>query len=41
MEWQVLDWNKAAIDFYKTYDSTLDSEWINCKLTNHDLEKFN
>jgi GNAT superfamily N-acetyltransferase len=40
MEWQVLDWNKPAIDFYKKYDSTLDGEWINCKLTNHDLEKF-
>ena len=40
MEWQVLDWNKTAIDFYKKYDSTLDGEWINCKLTNHDLEKF-
>ena len=41
MEWQVLDWNKPAIHFYKTYDVTLDGEWINCKLTNHDLEKFN
>jgi len=41
MEWQVLDWNKHAIHFYKTYDATLDGEWINCKLTNHDLEKFN
>jgi GNAT superfamily N-acetyltransferase len=41
MEWQVLDWNKPAIHFYKTYDATLDGEWINCKLTNHDLEKFN
>jgi len=40
MVWQVLDWNKTAIDFYKKYDSALDGEWINCKLTNHDLEKF-
>jgi len=40
MEWQVLDWNKPAIDFYKKHDPTLDGEWINCKLTNHDLEKF-
>lgn len=40
MEWQVLDWNKTAIDFYKKYDATLDGEWINCKLTNHDFEKF-
>jgi GNAT superfamily N-acetyltransferase len=41
MEWQVLDWNKPAITFYKTYTATLDGEWINCKLTNHDLETFN
>ena len=34
MEWQVLDWNKPAIDFYKKYNATLDGEWVNCKLTN-------
>jgi GNAT superfamily N-acetyltransferase len=33
MEWQVLDWNKAAIEFYKKYQANLDGEWINCKLT--------
>ena len=40
LEWQVLDWNKPAIKFYKKYGSLLDQEWINCKLTNHQLEKF-
>ena len=39
MEWQVLDWNKPAIEFYKKYDASLDGEWVNCKLTNHQLEK--
>ena len=39
MEWQVLDWNTPAIEFYKKYNSTLDGEWVNCKLTNHQLEK--
>ena len=34
MEWQVLDWNTPAIDFYKKYNATLDGEWVNCKLTN-------
>jgi GNAT superfamily N-acetyltransferase len=38
MEWQVLDWNTPAIEFYKKYDATLDGEWVNCKLTNHQLE---
>jgi GNAT superfamily N-acetyltransferase len=40
MEWQVLDWNAPAIEFYKKYDATLDGEWVNCKLTNHQLEKM-
>jgi len=33
MEWQVLDWNTNAIEFYKKYEANLDGEWINCKLT--------
>jgi GNAT superfamily N-acetyltransferase len=40
MEWQVLDWNKPAINFYKKYNATLDPEWINGKFTEKDLEKF-
>lgn len=38
MEWQVLEWNTPAIKFYEKYNATLDGEWINCKLTNHQLE---
>ena len=31
--WQVLDWNKTAIDFYKQMgDVSFDGEWINCAL---------
>jgi len=33
MMWQVLDWNQAAIDFYKKYGAELSSEWLNCSLT--------
>lgn len=40
LEWQVLEWNKPAINFYEKYNSVLDGEWINCKLTNHQLEKM-
>lgn len=40
MEWQVLNWNTPAIEFYKKYETILDDEWINCKLTNHQLEKL-
>lgn len=38
MEWQVLAWNTAAIEFYKKYNSHLDGEWINCKLTYDQLQ---
>ncbi len=31
--WQVLEWNEPAIQFYKKYNATLDSEWINCSLS--------
>ena len=31
-EWQVLDWNEPAINFYKKYHANLDSSWINGKL---------
>ena len=37
LEWQVLDWNEPAIKFYKKYKATLDPEWLNGKLTNHQL----
>ena len=40
MEWQVLDWNTPAIEFYKKYNSHLDGEWINCKLTFEQLQAF-
>ena len=33
MMWQVLDWNEAAISFYKKYEAVkFDREWINCSI---------
>lgn len=32
MAWQVLDWNEPAIEFYKKYGTTIDTEWYNCSL---------
>lgn len=29
MDWQVLEWNQLAIDFYKSAGADLDAEWIN------------
>ena len=32
MDWQVLDWNEPAIQFYKKHDALLDPEWLNGRL---------
>jgi len=32
LQWQVLDWNTPAIDFYKSLDSEVSSEWLNGRL---------
>jgi len=32
-EWQILDWNEPALNFYRKYNATLDGEWINGKIT--------
>jgi len=32
MMWQVLEWNKPAIEFYKKYNAQFDGDWVNCNL---------
>lgn len=32
MDWQVLDWNEPAIEFYKKKNAVLDPEWINGRI---------
>lgn len=39
LEWQVLEWNTPAIEFYKKYNATLDSEWLNGKLVYSQLQE--
>lgn len=39
MEWQVLNWNQAAVDFYQKYGAELDSDWINAKFRREFLTK--
>ena len=41
MEWQVLDWNKPAIDFYKSYNAELDGTWYNGRFTKEQLQNIN
>ena len=38
MMWQVLDWNEPAINFYKKYGSTIQTEWMNCTLESAQIE---
>ena len=33
MNWQVLDWNEPAINFYKKYNASFDPEWLNCAIS--------
>jgi GNAT superfamily N-acetyltransferase len=40
IRWQVLDWNTPAIEFYKTLGVEFDPEWINCKMSTEQIEKY-
>lgn len=40
MEWQVLDWNEPAINFYKKFNANFDPEWINCKLVGEQIQQY-
>jgi GNAT superfamily N-acetyltransferase len=40
MMWQVLNWNKPAIDFYRKYHARLDDEWLNGHLEAKQMESY-
>lgn len=40
MEWQVLEWNEPAIKFYEKVNSNFDAEWVNCKLTEEQIQEY-
>jgi GNAT superfamily N-acetyltransferase len=31
--WQVLEWNEAAINFYRKLNASFDAEWVNCSIS--------
>lgn len=33
VQWQVLEWNEPAINFYKKYNAAFDGEWYNCAIS--------
>lgn len=39
-EWNVLDWNQSAIDFYESFGARPQSEWIGYRLTGEALTAF-
>jgi GNAT superfamily N-acetyltransferase len=39
-EWNVLDWNTPAIDFYQTMGAELKHEWRLCRVTGEALQAF-
>lgn len=38
--WQVLNWNEPAIAFYKKIGATLDADWINCNMTEEQIQQY-
>jgi|TARA_B110000459_G_C16332219_1_gene368482 GNAT superfamily N-acetyltransferase len=40
MIWQVLDWNRPAIDFYKKFDADISKEWLNGKFTKQQIKNI-
>ncbi len=41
MNWQVLDWNQPAINFYNKYKAQYDAEWLNGSFSKEQLLNFN
>lgn len=40
MQWQVLEWNEPAINFYRKFNANLDPEWVNGKLTFEQIQNY-
>jgi len=40
VEWEVIDWNKSAIDFYLSTGATMIENWNLCQMTRGSLKSF-
>ena len=40
MEWNVLDWNQPAIDFYESLGAVRKTEWTTCRLSGPALTRY-
>jgi GNAT superfamily N-acetyltransferase len=39
MNWQVLDWNEPAINFYNKYNAQLEAGWLNASFSKEQINK--
>lgn len=39
MNWQVLDWNEPALNFYSKYDAQIEAGWLNGSFSTEQLSK--
>ncbi|HRH67783.1 MAG TPA: GNAT family N-acetyltransferase, partial [Bacteroidia bacterium] len=40
VHWQVLDWNTPAIEFYKKVGASIEAEWLDCKMTEEQIQDY-
>ena len=40
LHWQVLDWNTPALNFYKKYNASISSTWLNGRLDKEQINKL-
>jgi len=40
VRWQVLNWNKPAIEMYKKCGAEIDDEWLNCSFDSAGIKNF-
>ena len=40
LHWQVLDWNTPALNFYKKYNATISSTWLNGRLNKEQIKNI-
>jgi GNAT superfamily N-acetyltransferase len=41
VRWQVLNWNKAAIQMYTKCGAEIDDEWLNCSFDSEGIKNYN
>lgn len=40
IDWQVLDWNAPAVQFYESIGAEIQKEWWNCRLDKQNLKNY-